>query len=303
MMKGVDRNVAVVMDTEDKITAMAEKFTMENRVALILRTVNSLIGETSNCSTGYHNKMPRTEETKIKYSKYIDLLSIINGKAIDYAKTGVLYNIPKHIAKYSKPLPYFMKYASDYYGGLNTFSHAPSNMNRLCKDIERWSQAHRYSVSGKDFDYEIMIDETIPEDEDKQKQINSIYLEFCKEMAALSHDQNQIRKYGDNSLSSYDAKYFTINWGYYYDKYKERCREVCGDEKELANLAVRACYKYHPQKNNSKFAWRVAGGGIVSNIKQTVFPLPLRDENGEYEYLGKRYTMRDIILEGDGEEF
>ena len=47
MMKGVDRNAPVVLDMEDKITALAEEDNMDNRVALILRTINSLIGETS----------------------------------------------------------------------------------------------------------------------------------------------------------------------------------------------------------------------------------------------------------------
>ena len=47
MMKGVDRNAPVVLDMEDKITALAEEDNMDKRVALILRTINSLIGETS----------------------------------------------------------------------------------------------------------------------------------------------------------------------------------------------------------------------------------------------------------------
>lgn len=79
MMSGVDRNVPVVMDTEDKITALAEEDTPENRAALVLRTVNSIIGEVSNCATGYYGKTPKSEETKKKYESYIDLLSIING--------------------------------------------------------------------------------------------------------------------------------------------------------------------------------------------------------------------------------
>lgn len=83
MMKGVDRNEPVVMDTEDKITALAEADTPDARVALVLRTVNSLIGETSNCATGYHNKVPKSEEVKKKYESYVALLSIINGKAMN----------------------------------------------------------------------------------------------------------------------------------------------------------------------------------------------------------------------------
>lgn len=294
MMKGVDRGAPVVLDMEDKITAMAEEDTAENRAALVLRTINSLIGETSNCATGYHNKQPKSEEVRKKYESYVDLLSIVNGKAIDYAKTGVLYNIPKHIAKYSKPLPYFMKYASDYYGSLNTFSHAPSNMNRLCKDLEAWFKTQRYSSGSRDFDWTIMIDPSIDVEEELQKQINAIYLEFCKEMSSLQHDQMRVRKYGDENLTSYDAQNFTINWGYYYDKYRDRCLEICPDIKKLANATVLTCYQYHPRKNNTKFMWRVAGEGIVSNIAQTKFLLPIRDKAGEYEYLGKKYSFEII---------
>lgn len=295
MISGVDREAPVVIDVEDKITAMAEEDTPETRVALVLRTINSLIGETSNCSTGYHNKNPKSAEIKKKYDEYIDLLSIINGKAIDYTKTGVLYNIPRHIAKYSKPLPYFMKYASEYYGALNNFSHAPSNMNRLCKDIEKWSSKHRYSAfTSRDFDYRIMIDDSIPIDDELQNQINKLYLDFCKEMAELQHDQSHVRKYGDKTLSAYDAKNFTINWGYYYDKYRSKCLSICSDKKQLANMAVRACYEFYSQKKNSKFMWRVAGDGIVDNIRQVPYPLPSHDENGEYEYLGRKYSLKQI---------
>ena len=86
MMSGVDRNVPVVMDTEDKITALAEEDTPENRAALVLRTVNSIIGEVSNCATGYYGKTPKSEETKKKYESYIDLLSIINGNRFAVVK-------------------------------------------------------------------------------------------------------------------------------------------------------------------------------------------------------------------------
>lgn len=300
MMEGVDRYAPVVLDIEDKITALAEEDTAENRAALVLRTINSLIGETSNCSSCYHNKQPKSLEIKKKYESYIDLLSIINGKAIDYAKTGVLYNIPKHIAKYSKPLPYFMKYASDYYRTLKTFSNSNSNMNRLCKDLEKWCDKHRYSAGSRKvkFDYTIMLDKTLPVDEEKQLKINEVYLDFCKSMQELQKDQSYVRKYGDSSLSKYDSSNFTINWGYYYEEYRKRCQEICPDIKQLANMAVRACYEYCPQKNNSKFIWRVAGEGIVANIAQVPILLPIRDENGEYEYLGQRYSMK-LITEGD----
>ena len=301
MMNGVDRNVATVLDIEDKITAKEEEDTLENRVELILRTINSLIGETSNCATGYYGKNPKSKEVKEKYERYIDLLSVINGKVIDYAKTGVLFNIPKHIAKYSKPLPYFMKYASEYYGGLNKFSHANTNMNRLCKDIEHWCKHSRYAGIGNDFDYTIMIDNSLPVDDELQSQINELYLKFCNEMVSLQHDQLNVRKYGDPSLSQYNARNFTINWGYYYELYKQECEKLCSDVKQLANAAVRTCYEVYPTKRNTKFMWVVAGKGILSNLEQQIFKLPVKDCAGEYTYLGNRYTFKEIALKGDND--
>ena len=46
-------------------------------------------------------------------------------------------------------------------------------------------------------------------------------------------------------------------------------------------------WKY-PNKNK-KFMWRVAGDGIVDNIKAIDIELPVKDDNGSYLYLGKHY--------------
>lgn len=83
MKKGVHPEKSIVIDIEDKITSLAEEDNMENRLALIKRTMNSLIGETSNCATGYLNKVAKNAEQKKKHEEYVDLLSIINGKAIN----------------------------------------------------------------------------------------------------------------------------------------------------------------------------------------------------------------------------
>lgn len=283
MMEGVDRNASIVIDIEDKITALEEEDTPENKVEVVLRGMNSLIGETSNCATSYHNKRPKSEEQKLVYERYVDLLSVVNGKAIDAAKTGVIFNIPVHIAKYSKPLPYFMRYASDYYGRLKKFSHGQSNMNRLCREIERWERSFRWKRTFKEFDYHIMIDKSIPLDQEKFEAIEAIYLDFCKEMKKLKVDEREIRKEGWD---------FSINWNYYYDIFKNRCFKICSNPKELANIAIALCYEKYPSRNK-KFLWRVAGQGVVDNIEQVDYPLPIEDENGKYLYLGKRYSIVD----------
>lgn len=82
MISGVDRNCPIVIDIDDKITALQEEYSQEGIYNLILRSINSLIGETQNCATTYHNKIAKTEEQKQRYETYVDLLQVINGKAI-----------------------------------------------------------------------------------------------------------------------------------------------------------------------------------------------------------------------------
>ncbi|WP_343209442.1 RNA dependent RNA polymerase [Anaerolentibacter hominis] len=293
MLKGVDRNAPIVMDIEDKITVLEEEDTPENRLQVILRGMNSLIGETSNCATGYHNKSPRSPEQKQKYDSYVDLLSIINGKAIDSAKTGVVFPIPRHIAKYGKPLPYFMKYAGPYYAGISKFSRSKSNLNRLCMEIEKWEKPLRWKRTYEDFDYHIMMDLSIPPDPLLFCRIEALYLEYQREMSQLAKDSKSIRE---------EKKGWEINWGYYYDYYRNKCMALCPDEKKLANIAVVLCYEKYPKQSKS-FLWRIAGRGILENIKQVpAMRLPLEDPEGDRCYLGRRYRMELIQTETAPEE-
>lgn len=80
MMKGVDRNASIVIDVEDKVTALKEEYNMQNRTNCIIRSLRSSIGEISNYASAYHNKAPRTDEQKARYESYVDLLSVVNGK-------------------------------------------------------------------------------------------------------------------------------------------------------------------------------------------------------------------------------
>jgi hypothetical protein len=282
MMSGVDRNAPIVIDIDDKATSLEEEDTKENKLKLILRGMHSLIGETSNCATTYHNKVPQTVKQMKVYEKYVDLLSVVNGKAIDMAKTGIMFNIPRHIAKYSKPLPYFMKYAGDYYAKQKKFLKSKSNMNRLCWDIEKWHSGIKWSRRDKSFDYRIMIDESIEVDSELALKIEIIFNEYCVEHSQCKKDELSIqREYGS----------FEYSWNAFYDKYRNKCREVCPNEKMLANIVVALHYEKYPLRRKG-FMWHITGDAVIENIKQVETSLPIRDEkNGFFEYLGKRYAL------------
>ena len=296
MMKGVHRDIPIVIDVEDKITVLEEEDTPENAAQVALRGMNSLIGETSNCATAYHNKTPQSDEMRQKYESYIDLLSVINGKAIDSAKTGIVFNIPKYIAKYGRPLPYFMRYASQYYAAMKRLSMSHSNMNRLCREIECWHNESRWRRSIVDFKYEIMIDRSIPFDEDKFNMIEPIFLDYTKKQAKLLKDYNRALVRAANENDKTDEYVDAINWTAFFNLYRRKCLDICFDVCELANYAVMLCYEKYP-KSKKSFLWNIAGEGVVSNIKQTEQYFPMRDPNGEYTYLGKRYRMEKKMFD------
>lgn len=294
MKRGVHRNAPIVMDVEDKITAAAEEDTLANRVAVTLRDKSNLIGEYSNYATAYHNKTPRTQAAKDQYTSFVCLLSVATGKVIDFSKTGVMYNIPRNIAKYGRPLPYFMKYASPYYASMKTLSHAHSNMNLLCREIERWHNDHKWKRTKSDFNYTIMIDSKIPFDKNKFDKIEELFLEYIREQSRTIRQYQADLSKAANKKKTDEFEYVNqINWTAFYNRYRQRCLDICLDICELANYAVILCYEKYPKRPKT-FLWTIAGEGIVSNLQQTEQYLPMRDPNGEYVYLGKRYRMEKI---------
>lgn len=224
------------------------------------------------------------------------------GVESDFAKTGVRWNIPRHIAKWSKPLPYFMKYASPYYAAMSKFNKAWSNMNRLCMDIEKWEKELKFRRSDRKFDYTIMVAPGIPVDEEKYKKIEFLYQEFCKEMedvrklAHMCANYNKYKNYFNETYPGQPKEMFMNwepNWNYYYDKYKKLCREICPDKQELANIVVSICYVKYPSRSK-KFMWKVAEDGILTNILYKKIELPQENEYGMYVYLGRAYNMTEV---------
>lgn len=86
IMSGVHKDVPVVIDIEDKITALSELFTNENRIKCIFRGMKNMIGEISNMASSYHNKITNSEARKQEYESYIDLLSVCNGRLFAVVK-------------------------------------------------------------------------------------------------------------------------------------------------------------------------------------------------------------------------
>lgn len=299
MLKGVHRDLPAVMDTEDKITVDPVEINQDNIIQSIINAMDNRIGEYSNVASGYHNKCPKSKEQKERYMNNVDMVSILNAKEIDAAKTGYHENMPPFIAKYSKPLPYFMKYAGQYYSTLNKLSKSLSNMNRLCMDLERYFRKYRFKHKDRDFDYTIMQNPNVTVDENSANYIDleNLFLDFCREIQQIKLNNNLSvwnpnyeNVFGD--LSKKELSMTTINWNYYYEKYRVAARNIIKDQSELATYVVDICYRKFTKKPKT-FAWAVAEQGIIQNIKPVPVLLPIKDPDGKYEYLGKHYTLKE----------
>ena len=82
---------------------------------------------------------------------------------------------------------------------------------------------------------------------------------------------------------------------------RQECSKLSSDIGELAHYAIDICY-LRETFDNKAFAWDILGSGIIDNLlhnnKNEYFEIPFLDENGDIEYLGKRYSRMKIKIKG-----
>jgi hypothetical protein len=74
---------------------------------------------------------------------------------------------------------------------------------------------------------------------------------------------------------------------------------VCPNLEILANIVVDLCYT---SSKNKTFAWDVAGEQIFNNVLKNngyVIKYPVKDENGDIEFNGNKYSLYTQQIGGD----
>lgn len=190
-----------------------------------------------------------------------------------------------------------MKYAGPYYSKLKTMSRAHSNMNMLCMSIERWERSMLYKkFGGKNFDWHIMFNDKVGYTQEHFDKIEEIFLDFniCRKSQLLFEKKCKnwklYRKELEPTITKAEAKIYETNWQAIYNIYRNKCKEICPNVNELANILVVLSYEKYPNKYK-KFMWHMAGAGIVDNIEPKEIQIPKKDKYGEYEYLGQKYSL------------
>ena len=82
----------------------------------------------------------------------------------------------------------------------------------------------------------------------------------------------------------------------------EECNKICPNSEVLSNIVVDLCYS---SSKNKTFAWDVAGEQLFQNVlkkNNNTISFPVKDENGDFEFAGERFSMQTKVIGGENND-
>ena len=167
-------------------------------------------------------------------------------------------------------------------------SRAPGTMNRICWKIEDAFQTTDV-LPDVEFDYSMLKSdaEYTAEEFDAIKQLHEEYNDNMQ-LFLKGVKKNDSQKEERDAFISQMIEEFT-----------NACYTVCPDGEILANIIVDLCYT---TSKNKSFAWDIAGEEIFKNVLKNngnVMNIPIKDENGNIEFGGQRFSLYTTQIGGD----
>ena len=293
----------MIIDVDDKVTVHEKPYNKESIVEYEMNSRDNRIGEITNVATSILNKYTTNPKYIKQYADDISLLRIFQGKEIDFLKTGLRWQMNKHLRKYAQQIPYFLlfrypKKLKQYYSiknhnkniddnkdkiPLNAY-HSPSPMNELADYICSWEkkkiQWDRSVVNTSC----LVVDNSLNlNDRSILKQIKHIVNDFAQDWRSACNEND------DTDDSNLDV---LIN------SYKNKLSQIVNDPILLANYVIKASYSNI--STNKTLAWSGYGDTIINNLKKNtpkykntqIFEVPEYVDNAR-EYLGKYYLMME----------
>lgn len=302
----------IILDIEDKVTAKSKPYTKENIIEYEVMTRDNRIGEITNVATSIENRYTTNEDIKKLYSNYSSLLRIMQGKEIDFLKTGFRWQMNKGLRKHLKQLPYFLLY--NYPAKMKTYKtlseknkktenkedklklnayHSPSPMNELCDYICVWEKNNILWDNNIDnlVDTRCLI---INNDLDlTDKKVIKVIRRYINEYA------DEIRNHINLHREKSKDKKHKFNMDEVVNRFKRNLLKELGlDEEIIANYVIKV--SYNSFSISKSLAWAGYGDYIIKNLKENSNPkrhisiteVPYKT-NDSYEYLGKYYEFKE----------
>lgn len=158
-----------------------------------------------------------------------------------------------------------------------------SFMNRLCWRIEEEFKDVKFKARNLNgFDYSIYKT-------DKKympKAYNDIELLF-------KDYKKQQRQYGQTNMTKLTKEDKIENRRVFTENFRIMASKICPNEEDLCNIVLDIAYK----GNTKQFAWDICGKQILKNLllkNDNTYKYPMQDENGDIEWNGFRFSMREV---------
>lgn len=180
----------------------------------------------------------------------------------------------------------------------NGFINSNCEMNRICKYFEDIKRNINLNVrDNKSFDYHIFYNENIDFNEELFKQISDAISSDLKNLETI---RNRIN---NKFLSSQEEKEENIIPVDYIKTMKDNLIiNYCSNKYELLNYCLE--YFFNTNKSASKsIFWELVGDVIYEKEIERcnyVIKFPERDDNGNIDFLNKKYILKSVYLE-DGD--
>ena len=223
--------------------------------------------------------MYRYSQIKTELDKYLKTVKsnckIRFGKSLDdlYASEQKSEEEAAFIYNYEKYMP---------------VSRAPGTINRIC-----WRFEDEFKTTDVlpdvHFDCSILKSDAgySPDDYNEIKQL---YDEYNKNMQLFLKQQKK-NDLGDDEVG-FDITHLK-------NVFLNECSNACPNSEALANIVVDICYT---SSKNKTFAWDIAGEQIFANVLKNsggLIRYPVKDDNGDIEFCGKRFSLHTQQIGGD----
>lgn len=166
---------------------------------------------------------------------------------------------------------------------------APCIINRICWKIEKMFDHVAYGTDS-DFDYSILKSDS-EYTQQMFTRIKKLYEAYKRELQSyIQYAKSERVKSEDRQIQK-----FLIN-----EQFREKCYKECPNEDELCNIVLDLCYS--KSKNSKQFAWDMCGDVFIKNLlKRNGYKIsyPELDENGDIEFGGMRFSMKQIDIKVD----
>ena len=165
-------------------------------------------------------------------------------------------------------------------------------MNKICKRIESVDfEIKNLLKLDKELDiHKSFMNKDIIFNQDTYKRVKKEYSKFN------SIIRNEMNNTQSNIKTSYDEN-IAQDISVVREKLKVELLNVCSNEKVLMNYIIHMFYVDN-KNSNKDVMWSLFGDEIVQNLmdeKGSIF-IPVKDDDGEIEYLNKKYTVKKVEL-------